>query len=111
MRYFGKRGQLTEEELRGSQQTRQFAEQAAQNGAGLRKAHVSSVWCHGTSEQPSTAAGAPLPGALELLSCQSSGGWMLPSRKAQGFLLGMVQWGKASYAAGDVPVLRNGVAR
>lgn len=77
----GKRGQLAEEELRGSQQMRQFAELAA--GNGLRKApQCPQQWGHCSTEQPSTAAGVPVPVVLELLSSQSSGGWMLPSRRA-----------------------------
>lgn len=68
--------------------------------------------CPCTTEHPSTAAGVLVPMALELLPNQSSGGWMLPSRRAHGLLLGMEQWGKASYAAGSVlTVLRNGVAK
>lgn len=56
-----------------------------------------------------SCCGVPVP--LELLSSQSSGGWMLPSRRAYGLLLRVEQWGKASYAAGSMPVLRNGVGQ
>lgn len=64
-----KGGQLTEEQLRGSQQMQRFAQQNAQNGFSLvRKAHVSSatVLPHQRAWSP-TAVGVTVLVISELL--------------------------------------------